>query len=104
MKIPCIVLSVSPYSFRNDQGEMLQGVTIIYMATDDLAPTKEDERGRKGYSVAKANLSYDLLDKVDAVPGLYNLEIEMRMNRQLKGEMVVVDLNFIGVLQDKLAV
>ncbi|MDR1617365.1 MAG: hypothetical protein LBR98_10295 [Syntrophomonadaceae bacterium] len=98
MKIPGIVLSTSPYSFRNEQGEVTQGVTAIYMATQSLSPTEANDRGAKGYNVAKVNLSYDLLDKIDQVPGLYDLDIEMRMNRQMKGEIVVVDLDFSSAL------
>jgi hypothetical protein len=95
MQVQGIVLNSSHYAFKNDANEDISGMSIFYMLTDTLEPTSEDDQGFRGYASAKATLPLELLPKLQEVPGIYDFELEMRMNKKtLRGEMAISNLTF----------
>lgn len=108
MKSEVIVLAVKGYNFANEQGEVIQGLKFIYYAQSDLMPkdkglrkgTKEINRGSVPIEVT---LAYTMKDKIKSVPGLYLLDYEMDGNSDGKPVIDILDLEYKGVIDAKLA-
>lgn len=105
MQTTMTLLSSQPYRIVNDKsGEINEGLTLFFYGSDKFSP-KEQERGQfiaKGSKPIKANLSIEMQSKVKAAPGLYEVEIEMASAADLKAQMKVVDINFIGEIELKI--
>lgn len=93
-----IVLSASQYSFKDKDDKTLEGCSVHYILTDNLAPHSDGERPIKGYKPAKATLRKEAYDTIREVPGLYNLEVELKPGSDGKLAGSVLGLEFVGLL------
>ena len=99
MKQTAIMLSASQYSFEDEKAKKkVEGCSIHYVLTENLAPCADGERPVKGYKPAKANLPVATYDTIGEVPGLYNLEFEFKPGADGKLVGTVVGLEFSGLL------
>lgn len=89
------ILHSNPYNFVDEKTQnTVKGLKLDYIFTDDLEPIELDNR-EKGYSPAKASISYDLQHKVKAVPGVYQAKFYQSVNA--KGQLIqkLIDVDFI---------
>ena len=109
MKQTCLILSASTYAIPDEKtGEIKNsGLTIFYLPTDNLSPTEDptaQKRGQmsKGMQPAKISFPKEMQQKVNSVPGMYELTLQMVV-RQLKTQIQPVDIDFIGDVDLQLA-
>lgn len=70
-----LVLNTRPYSFKDDDGRMVEGATITYLDLDN-----EPGEGEKGFSPLSISAKLDQLRDFTSVPGFYNMNF-----RQARG-------------------
>lgn len=70
--------------------EKRSGISCQYIMSDTLAPVTQKD-GSLGYMVTKESLDVSLLDKLVAVPGIYEAEFELKGSAG-KNVLHVVDL------------
>ena len=99
------LLSSQPYRIVNEKtGEITEGLTLFFYNKDSFTPA-EQERGAftvKGNKPFKANLPISMESKIKTAPGLYEVEIEMQASADMKAQLRVIDLEFLGELELKL--
>jgi len=96
-----IVLSVSQYSFEDEKAKkVVEGCSMHYILTANLAPHADGERPIKGRKPAKATLPVDAYNTIGEVPGLYNLEFEIKPGSDGKLATTVVGFEFDRLLVD----
>lgn len=102
MMMKGIVLNASTYSFVNEkENRRVEGINLSYILTDNLNPTQADERGNRGYVPAKCTLPYDMRSELTEVPGVYDFEMNMVVNKQTqRGEVRVVGARFYAPISD----
>lgn len=79
------------------------GVTIFAYDKTNLDPC-EKQRGSftaKGRKPSKFTVPMELQEKLKQVPGVYDIEVEMQSNKDMKSELTLVDLDFVGTLETK---
>jgi hypothetical protein len=96
-KQTALVTAVSPYSFKSDEGRMMEGVTVEYLLTEDLAPVVDGDK--KGTSFNKDSVGYEKRDNFMAVPGLYELQFTMQATRGGKPQLKVFDVSFVSAVK-----
>ena len=94
-----VFLAASIYDFVNDSQQRISGTTVHYVISEDFAPYADPERQFKGYKPVKAAFSYDAYEKVEEVPGLYELDIEVEAGPDGKMRATPRDFSFISVLK-----
>ena len=102
MQTKMTLLSSQPYRIVNEKtGEINEGLTLFFYGSDSFVP-KEQERGQfiaKGIKPIKANLPIEMENKIKLAPAFYEVEIEMSSGADMKGQMKIVDINFIGEIE-----
>ncbi len=86
-----IVTGIRPFSFANDDGEKVQGVTVHYLDTHN-----EDSDYGKGHTALNLTLMGDHLHKFTELPGVYAMSF--RQSRDSKGRptLRLQDLDFLA--------
>ena len=97
-----IVLSASTYDFKDDSGKALKGTTLHYVLASDLSPHEDPDPDRnfKGYRPVKATLPLDAYQKLDVVPGIYNLVLTIEAGSDGKIKTVPIDFAFISGISE----
>jgi hypothetical protein len=95
LKTTGIVLSAAPYSFPNEKtGEIIEGITVFTLPMTELKPQKNrDTHGVKPY---KSTLPLDVIGKIIAAPAIYEFTCEMTVDRDMKPQLKVTDLEYKG--------
>lgn len=91
----CIILYAMPYSIADENtGEINEGISTTYLPTTDLAP-EVDDNGALGVATCKQTLPTEWLDKLTAVPGIYDIEFETRSVKG-KPQLVPCEVTFVS--------
>ena len=77
-----LCLSAQTYSLTNENGEIVEGITIRYIPSNNLTPCEDEtayERGQisRGIKAAKMSLPITAKNQLNLFPAIYNVEIEM---------------------------
>lgn len=97
----CVLLFARPYSFKDDKtGREQAGMSLSYLPTDKLLPHKDDS-GYYGYQPVKDSVSYDLVQKIVSVPGVYDLDVTVKPGSDGRAVIRIVDMNYVGELDFK---
>lgn len=73
-----LVLHTRPYSFKDDEGRLVEGASITYLDLDN-----DPDQGEKGYAPLQISATLDQLRDFTSVPGFYNMNF--RQARGAKG-------------------
>ncbi|MCL2198879.1 MAG: hypothetical protein FWB80_08150 [Defluviitaleaceae bacterium] len=100
-KQPYLCLSAQTYRIDQEEngkktGEFVEGITIRYVPTDNLAPQEDAqayERGQvsRGVKAAKMTLPIAAKNQLGLFPAIYNVEMEMAVvgdKLQVKGKAI----------------
>jgi hypothetical protein len=93
-----IVTYSKPWEMTDENtGVTRKGITVEYMMTDCLVPLQNDD-GSQGYNHCKESLPVSCKDKLEKVPGTYDLIFELGI---IKGKpvMKLKDLTYIGKVE-----
>lgn len=95
MKQNIIVLAVNPYSMNNN-GSVVEGVSVSYLTTDSLEPVRNGES--LGSRPAKANLPYAWKDLFPSAPALYEAEMLLQVGSDGKPVMKITHIDYVSNL------
>lgn len=73
-----LVLHTRPYSFKDDDGRLVEGATITYLDLDN-----EPDQSEQGFAPLQISATLDQLRDFTSVPGFYNMNF--RQARGAKG-------------------
>lgn len=86
-----IVTGYRPYNFANSDGEKIQGVKVFYLDEG----TDESECGLFPLNIST---TYDQLENLKEVPGVYDLDFRQRRDQKGKPVLVLKSIKFIDSL------
>ena len=95
-----LCLSAQTYRIQNEDGEVVEGITLRYIPTDDLTPQEDataDERGEisRGAKAAKMSLPKSAVTQLYKFPAIYEVECEMSVVRD-KLQVRPLSINFLS--------
>ena len=85
----CVVLGARSYSFTDDKGKPVSGVSVTYLTGD-----VEQEADRKGAFPLTINGPIELAASFPALPGVYDMDFRQRPGVKGKPTLQVVGANF----------
>ena len=86
-----LVLNAKRYSFKNDDGEQVEGTTLQY-----LDPSEEvDEANRRGAEVLTITAPVKFFDELHTLPGLYELVFKQRPGKNGRPTLTVTTARFL---------
>jgi len=94
MKI--LVLAMNEYNFENDNKEKIEGINLEY-----LSESIQDS-SRVGFFPLKQSIDKDLINKINKIPGIYNVDIKMVSGKNRKATPQFVDLTFVKDFEIKI--
>lgn len=89
MKMKAIIEGKSRYSFKNDNGELVEGAKLF--VTDGRVLNQENKVGK---FTTEFKVPYAIFDQCEQVPGEYELSLEMKIGST--GEFSVNGVRYIG--------
>ncbi|MBR1735994.1 MAG: hypothetical protein IJ736_03105 [Firmicutes bacterium] len=96
-KTRCVLLYCMPYSIEDENtGRTNEGISTTYLPTVDLGSVVSDN-GSLGISTVKQSLPMSWLKRLPTVPGIYDIDFEMRAVGG-KPVMVPVDISFVSAV------
>lgn len=84
-----VVLGVRRYSFRNEQGQQVEGMRVTYL--DAL----EDSTNAKGFSPLTIGCDNSRWNEFSRVPGMYDLDFRQRPDSKGKPVLVLGESRFL---------
>lgn len=98
-KFKIFVTFANRYSIE-DGGRSVTGMTLNYFFWGEdgaqFRPVSDPSGGAVGYQRAKCSMDYDMRNKIQFVPGIYEASFAMAVGSDGKPVMKVVDLDFVG--------
>lgn len=91
----CLVLGARRYSFRSDDGERVEGVTLHYLTLDGErdTPTDDDQVGEIPFSVS-APIS--LFPELRSAPAYYDVDFRQRPGRGGRPTLQAAGVSYLG--------
>ena len=90
----CLVLSARRYSFRDDAGKQVEGVTLQY-----LTGFEADDPDRRGMEPLTITGSLSLYSELRDLPGVYDLDFKQRPGPKGRPTLQVTGLRFVAPSQ-----
>ena len=96
-----IILYSRPFEMQDEKtGIFNRGVSVQYLMTDKLLPQHTDQE--KGIKPNKGSLDFLKQANLIQVPGVYEASFGMKTNGNGKPELVILDVDFKGILMTEL--
>ena len=83
-----IILGVRRYGFRNDRGELVEGIKMTYL------DTPEQGDNAKGYTPLTITAPIELWRDFEVVPGFYDVDFRQRPDSRGKPVLVLDSVKF----------
>lgn len=87
-----LVLNAKRYSFKNDDGEQVEGTTLQYLEPGELV----DESNRRGAEVLTITAPVDFFDQLPTLPGVYDLGFRQRPGKNGRPTLAVTSARFLS--------
>lgn len=100
--MPVLLMYSNPYEMKNEEtGEIRSGLTVEYYIFGDNGKDIKSqactgENTSFGYRRMKSSMDISMKDKLMFVPGIYNGDFEMNVDKDGKFSLKLVDIDFIG--------
>ena len=101
MKQTILLLSATPYSIKEDDGRINEGISLRYLTNPSLTPI-DNGNGSFGTYPAKGTLPLDQKFTIQAAPAIYDAEFEIRVGSDGKAKLDVKTLDFISICEFKI--
>lgn len=92
-----IILFSNKYSMMNDNGQVNSGVSIGYILSDNLEPVNTSDT-QKGYKPCKISLPLDQEKNLMAVPGIYDMDLNIVVDKDGHPVIRPVAVHFVDKL------
>jgi hypothetical protein len=90
-----IIILARRYSFDSaTDGRHVEGVTLTYLTPDSAEP--EDSQNVRGYTPFTVTAPIDSFESLQAVPGLYHLDMKQRPDSKGKPVLKCVGVKYVG--------
>lgn len=87
----CLVLCARRYSFKDDGGRQVDGVTLSYLTGD-----REEGADRRGMEPLTISGDSRLYPELQELPGVYDLDFKQRPGKNGRPTLQVTSLRFLG--------
>jgi len=87
-----LVLNAKRYSFKNDDGEQVEGTTLQYVEPGELV----EEENRRGAEVLTITAPVDFFGQLHTLPGLYDLAFRQRPGKNGRPTLTVTSARFLA--------
>jgi len=85
-----VILSARRYDFEDERRNRIEGTTLTY-----LAEGQETDAGVKGILPVSISATPGVYSQLEAVPGVYDIDLRMRPGKGGKASVSVVGARFI---------
>lgn len=85
-----IVTGIKSYSFKKDDGQVLEGVKVSYIG--EVRASKQNENG---YLPLQSSLNLECVKDFKEIPGLYDVKYDMVPGKGNKPTFAISGFNFI---------
>lgn len=94
---------IEPEENGQKTGEIIEGITIRYIPSDDLTPCEDEQavaRGQvaRGIKAAKLSLPMSAVIQLNVFPALYDMELEMAVVAD-KLQVRAKGIEFVGAVK-----
>ena len=87
----CLVLCARRYSFKDEGGRQVDGVTLSYLTGD-----REDGSDRRGMEPLTISGDQRLYSELQELPGVYELDFKQRPGKNGRPTLQVASVRFLG--------
>jgi len=88
-----LLLAAKRYSFKNDQGEQVEGTTLHYL---DIEGGPSNEASRVGFEPLTITAPLEVFESVQEVPALYSLDWRQRPGKNGRPTLSVTGLKWLS--------
>ena len=99
MKQTILLLSAMPYSLRDDDGRVNEGISIRYLTNATLSPIDNGNGSFGGYP-AKASLSTSFKPFIKCAPAVYDADLDLQVASDGKVKIAIKSLDFVSECQN----
>ena len=100
MKQTILLLSAKPYSMRDDEGRINEGVSVRYLTNASLSPVDNGD-GSFGAYPAKGTLPMSMKYFIQAAPAVYEADLDLHVASDGKVKIAFKSLEFISTCENK---
>ena len=97
-----LVVGVKSYSFKNQDGQNIEGAKVSY-----LTDTPSHKTNEIGYLPIQASIPLSMLKSFTTIPGIYEVKYDMIPGRNNKPEVTVAgfdlinEIDYLGLFKDE---
>ena len=95
MKQTILLLSSNPYSMRDEEGRINEGISVRYLTNASLSPIVNGN-GSLGAYPAKCTLPLSMKPFIMAAPGVYDADLDFQVASDGKVKVTIKTLDFIS--------
>lgn len=96
MKQTILLLSATPYSMRDDNGRINEGISVRYLTNASLSPV-DNGNGSYGTYPAKGTLPTSFKPFIQAAPAVYEADMDLQVASDGKVKIAIKSLDFVSV-------
>ena len=95
MKQNILLLSAMPYSLRDDDGRVNEGISIRYLTNATLSPVDNGNGSYGGYP-AKGTLPMSFKPFIKTAPAVYDADLDLQVASDGKVKIAIKSLDFVS--------
>ena len=100
MKQTILLLSAMPYSMRDDDGRINEGISVRYLTNAALSPI-DNGNGSYGAYPAKGTLPMSMKPFIQCAPAIYDADLDLQVASDGKVKIAIKSLEFVSVCENK---
>lgn len=100
MKQTILLLSAKPYSMRDEDGRINEGISVRYLTNASLSPIDNGD-GSYGAYPAKGTLPMSMKYFIQAAPAVYDADLDLQVASDGKVKIAIKTLEFISNCENK---
>ena len=95
MKQTILLLSATPYSMRDEEGRINEGISVRYLTNASLAPIDNGNGSHGGYP-AKGTLPMSMKSFIQCAPAVYDADLDLQVASDGKVKIAIKTLEFVS--------
>lgn len=100
MKQTILLLSSMPYSMRDEEGRLNEGISVRYLTNATLSPI-DNGNGSFGAYPAKATLPTTMKTFIHTAPAVYDADLDLQVASDGKVKVTIKALEFVSPCDNK---
>lgn len=95
MKQTILLLSANPYSLKDEEGRLNEGISVRYLTNASLSPIENGNGSFGGYP-AKASLPMSFKPFIKTAPAVYDADLDLQVASDGKVKLAIKSIDFIS--------